>query len=159
MSEGVALIETKMRSAGISEVAIKAFLYQYQKLLRNDTGLIPEEAIEPIAQLPHLEERELPESIGEYLRQTLVLKLNGGLGTSMGLEKAKSLLRVRGDLTFLDIIVKQFLYLRANMAPGLSLYFMNSFSTSEDTIRALQAYSELGDPRSMEVLQNRAEDR
>ena len=155
MSEGVALIETKMRSAGISEVAIKAFLYQYQKLLQDGTGLIPEEAIEPIAELPHLEERELPESIGDYLRQTLSLKLNGGLGTSMGLEKAKSLLRVRSDLTFLDIIVKQFLYLRANMAPGLSLYFMNSFSTSEDTIRALQAYSELGDTRSMEVLQNR----
>src|SRR5258707_4342088 len=84
MSEGVALIETKIRSAGISEVAIKAFLYQYQKLLRNDTGLIPEEAIEPIAQLPHLEERELPESIGDYLRQTLILKLNGGVRTSLG---------------------------------------------------------------------------
>ena len=155
MSEGVALIETKMRSAGISEVAINAFVFQYQKLFGDDAGLIPEEVIEPIAQLPHLEERESPESISEYLRETLVLKLNGGLGTGMGLEKAKSLLRVRGDHTFLDIIVKQFLYLRANMAPGLSLYFMNSFSTSDDTIRALQAYSELGDPRLMEVLQNR----
>ena len=155
MSEGVALIETKMRSAGISGVAIKAFLFQYQKLLGNDTGLIPEGAIEPIPQLPHLEERELPGAINDYLRQTLVLKLNGGLGTSMGLEKAKTLLRVRGDLTFLDIIVQQFLYLRANVAPGLGLFFMNSFSTSEDTLGALQAYHELGDPRSMEVLQNR----
>jgi UTP--glucose-1-phosphate uridylyltransferase len=155
MSEGVALIEKKMRSAGTSEVAIKAFLFQYRKLLGNDTGLIPEEAIEPIADLPRLEERESAESAGNYLRQTLVLKLNGGLGTSMGLEKAKSLLRVRGELTFLDIIVKQFLYLRANMAPGLGLYFMNSFSTSDDTVRALQPYAELGDPRSMELLQNR----
>src|SRR5258708_34299048 len=100
MSEGVALIETKIRSAGISEVAIKAFLYQYQKLLRNDTGLIPEEAIEPIAQLPHLEERELPESIGDYLRQTLILKLNGGLGASMGFGKTKSLVWGPGGLTF-----------------------------------------------------------
>ena len=98
MSEGVALIEKKMRSAGISEVAIKAFLFQYRKLLGNDTGLIPEEAIEPIADLPQLEERESSESAGNYLRQTLVLKLNGGLGTSMGLEKAKSLLRVRGEI-------------------------------------------------------------
>src|SRR5258707_13441436 len=103
MSEGVALIETKIRSAGISEVAIKAFLYQYQKLLRNDTGLIPEEAIEPIAQLPHLEERELPESIGDYLRQTLILKLNAGLGTSMWLEKAKSRVRGRGGARCPDI--------------------------------------------------------
>src|SRR5260370_6637939 len=110
MSEGVALIETKMRSAGISEVAIKAFLYQYQKLLRNDTGLIPEEAIEPIAQLPHLEERELPESIGDYLRQTLVLKLNGGLRTSMGFEKAKRLPSGRRGLTLPHILVEQIFY-------------------------------------------------
>src|SRR5260221_14015231 len=108
MSEGVALIETKMRSAGISEVAIKAFLYQYQKLLRNDTGLIPEEAIEPIAQLPHLEERELPESIGDYLRQTLILKLNGGVGPLMGVEKAKRPLGVRGEFTLLGIIGNPF---------------------------------------------------
>jgi UTP--glucose-1-phosphate uridylyltransferase len=82
--------------------------------------------------------------------------LNGGLGTSMGLEKAKSLLRVRGDLTFLDIIVKQFLHLRTNLAPGLGLFFMNSFSTTGDTIRALLSYEELGDPKRMELLQNRA---
>jgi UTP--glucose-1-phosphate uridylyltransferase len=155
MSEGVALIEKKMRSAGLSEVAIQAFLFQYHKLLDNDTGLIPEEAIEPIAQLKWLDERELPAAIRDYLHQTLVLKLNGGLGTSMGLEKAKSLLRVRGDHTFLDIIVKQFLQLRASTTPGLGLFFMNSFSTSDDTIQALQPYRELGDPKLMELLQNR----
>jgi UTP--glucose-1-phosphate uridylyltransferase len=156
MSEAVALIEEKMRSAGLSEVAIQAFLFQYHKLVRNDTGLISEGAIEPIAQLPSLDEREVPEAIGDYLHETLVLKLNGGLGTSMGLEKAKSLLRVRSDLTFLDIIVKQFLHLRASTAPGLGLFFMNSFSTSDDTIKALLSYRELGDPRLMELLQNRA---
>jgi UTP--glucose-1-phosphate uridylyltransferase len=155
MSEAVALIEKKMRAAGLNEVAIQAFLFQYQKLLRNDTGLISEEAIEPIAQLPSLEQHRRSESTGDYLRQTLVLKLNGGLGTSMGLEKAKSLLRVRDDYTFLDIIVEQFLNLRVSTAPGLGLYFMNSFSTSEDTVLALQKYADLGDPKLMELLQNR----
>ncbi|HEY4814973.1 MAG TPA: UTP--glucose-1-phosphate uridylyltransferase, partial [Chthoniobacterales bacterium] len=155
MSEAVALIEEKMRSAGLSEVAIQAFLFQYHKLVRNDTGLISEGGIEPIAQLPSLDEREVPEAIGDYLHETLVLKLNGGLGTSMGLEKAKSLLRVRSDLTFLDIIVKQFLHLRASTAPGFGLFFMNSFSTSDDTIKALLSYRELGNPRLMELLQNR----
>jgi UDP-N-acetylglucosamine pyrophosphorylase len=155
MSEGAALIEKKMRSAGLSEVAIQAFLFQYQKLLDNDTGLISEEAIEPIAELSSLNERELSETIGDYLHQTLILKLNGGLGTSMGLENAKSLLRVRGDLTFLDIIVKQFLQLRASTASGLGLFFMNSFNTSDDTIHALRSYRELGDPEQMELLQNR----
>jgi UTP--glucose-1-phosphate uridylyltransferase len=155
MSEAVALIEKKMQAAGLSEVAIHAFLFQYQKLLDNDTGLISEETIEPIAQLPSLDQRELADAKGDYLHETLVLKLNGGLGTSMGLEKAKSLLRVRGDLTFLDIIVKQFLHLRTNTAAGLGLFFMNSFSTSDDTIHALQSYQELDDPKRMEVLQNR----
>ena len=36
-----------------------------------------------------------------------MLKLNGGLGTGMGLEKAKSLLPLKGDDTFLDFIAKQ----------------------------------------------------
>jgi hypothetical protein len=36
-----------------------------------------------------------------------VLKLNGGLGTSMGLEKAKSLLEVKDGKTFLDLIAEQ----------------------------------------------------
>ncbi len=41
------------------------------------------------------------------LSQTAVLKLNGGLGTSMGLEKAKSLLVVKDGKTFLDLIAEQ----------------------------------------------------
>src|SRR6202008_4804279 len=153
MSAGIALIEKKMRSAGLSEVAIQAFLFQYQKLLDNDTGLIPEEAIEPIAQLPSLDERELPAAIRDYLHQTLVLRLNGGLGTSMGLEKAKSLLRVRGELTFLDVIVRQFLQLRGAVSPELGLLFMNSFSTSSDTVAALSNYPQLGDPKRLELMQ------
>jgi hypothetical protein len=41
------------------------------------------------------------------LSATAVLKLNGGLGTSMGLEKAKSLLEVKDGKTFLDLIAEQ----------------------------------------------------
>ncbi len=43
----------------------------------------------------------------DLLSKTAVLKLNGGLGTSMGLEKAKSLLEVRDGKTFLDLIAEQ----------------------------------------------------
>lgn len=45
-----------------------------------------------------------------YLPETVVLKLNGGLGTSMGLDKAKSLLPVKGDDSFLDLTAKQVFY-------------------------------------------------
>lgn len=46
------------------------------------------------------------------MAQTAVLKLNGGLGTSMGLEKAKSLLLVKDGKTFLDLIAEQIKYTR-----------------------------------------------
>ena len=41
------------------------------------------------------------------LQQTVMLKLNGGLGTGMGLDKAKSLLPLKGKETFLDFIAQQ----------------------------------------------------
>ena len=41
--------------------------------------------------------------------RTAVIKLNGGLGTSMGMDRAKSLLCVRRGLSFLDIIARQVL--------------------------------------------------
>ena len=44
--------------------------------------------------------------------RAVVLKLNGGLGTSMGMTKAKSLLEVKDGLTFLDVIARQVLHLR-----------------------------------------------
>ena len=41
-----------------------------------------------------------------------MIKLNGGLGTSMGMTKAKSLLEVKDGMTFLDLIAEQVLDLR-----------------------------------------------
>ena len=43
----------------------------------------------------------------KLLSEAVVVKLNGGPGTGMGLDKAKSLLPVKGDDTFLDFIAKQ----------------------------------------------------
>ena len=64
------------------------------------------------------------------LQRTVMLKLNGGLGTGMGLEKAKSLLPVSGDDTFLDLIAKQVLHMRHASGGSLAFLLMNSFSTS-----------------------------
>lgn len=62
-----------------------------------------------------------------------IIKLNGGLGTTMGLTGPKSLLTVRDNLTFLDIILKSILKVRKNTGARLPLLFMNSYNTSEDT--------------------------
>jgi UDP-N-acetylglucosamine pyrophosphorylase len=82
-----------------------------------------------------------------------MLKLNGGLGTGMGLEKAKSLLPVRNGETFLDLIVRQ--VLNAREKSDLRFFLLNSFSTSEDTLAHLAKYPKLGDPKSLELLQNK----
>jgi UDP-N-acetylglucosamine pyrophosphorylase len=102
----------KMQEEGLSEAAMKAFEFSYNSLVSGETGMIAENSIEPAADVPYLEGK--PGSIREsikanpsLLKETVVLKLNGGLGTSMGLDKAKSLLFVKGDDTFLDIMAKQ----------------------------------------------------
>jgi len=41
------------------------------------------------------------------LNKLVVLKLNGGLGTSMGCKGPKSIISVRNQLTFLDLTVQQ----------------------------------------------------
>ena len=73
----------------------------------------------------------------------MIIKLNGGLGTSMGMEKAKSLLQVRKGKSFLDIIVDQVRAARAAYRIQLPLLFMNSFRTHEDTLLALAPYDDL----------------
>ena len=68
----------------------------------------------------------------QLLGKTVVLKLNGGLGTGMGLEQAKSLLKVKGEDTFLEIIAKQVKNFRETKGDVKSM-FMNSFSTRSRT--------------------------
>jgi len=87
----------------------------------------------------------------------LVLKLNGGLGTGMGLDKAKSLLPVVDGNTFLDLIAKQVAFMKGKFdAPDLKFMLMNSFSTSADTLAALSKYTDLGTGADLEFVQNKA---
>src|SRR5881394_10558 len=164
--------ESKMRIAGLSDAAIDAFGHSYGSLLAGATGMIAESSIEPVSELPRLtevarpsaskppsplEERageRRPFSPNDLLCQTVIIKLNGGLGTSTGLERAKSLLPVKEGLTFLDFIVKQILDLRHRFNVPLRFLLMNSFSTSADTLKFLRRYAELGDPGTLELLQN-----
>jgi UTP--glucose-1-phosphate uridylyltransferase len=73
----------------------------------------------------------------------VVIKLNGGLGTSMGMTRAKSLLEVKDGLSFLDIIARQVLGLRRRHGVRLPLVLMNSFYTQGDTLAALARHPEL----------------
>ncbi|HZQ45800.1 MAG TPA: UTP--glucose-1-phosphate uridylyltransferase, partial [Verrucomicrobiae bacterium] len=146
--------ETKMRQAGLSDAAMRAFKHSYESLAAGKSGLLPESGIQPVTALPRFEEITRNVRDGALLSQAVVIKLNGGLGTSMGLEKAKSLLRIKGDLTFLDFIAKQILYLRQKHNTPLRFLLMNSFSTSRDTLEFLKKYPGLGEPSRLELMQS-----
>ena len=143
-----------MRQAKISDAAIRAFRNSYENLIAGKTGLIPEATIQPVEQLPRLDQLAASSPAKDLLSRTVMIKLNGGLGTSMGLEKAKSLLKLKGDLTFLDLIAKQVLHFRHAHQSSLRFLLMNSFSTSTDTIAFLKKYPELGAPELLQLMQN-----
>ncbi|MCB1132183.1 MAG: UTP--glucose-1-phosphate uridylyltransferase, partial [Verrucomicrobiae bacterium] len=87
--------ETKMKAVGMGDAAIRAFRRNYEALVREETGLISEESIEPATGLQSLAEIGDEPAGADLLAQAVVIKLNGGLGTSMGLTGPKSLLPVR----------------------------------------------------------------
>ena len=83
-AEGLRACEEKMRAEGLPEVAVETFAHYYRLLEAGETGLIAEDAIEPVESLPDAEDLA-EEASPELLDQAVVLKLNGGLGTSMGM--------------------------------------------------------------------------
>lgn len=145
-----------MLAAGVDEVAIETFAHYYRLLEHGETGMIPESTIDPV-DMESLADVEVPDEVGAAaLRTTAVIKLNGGLGTSMGMDRAKSLLCVRRGLSFLDIIARQVLHLRRAHGATLPLIFMNSFRTSADTMAALARYEDLPvEGLPLEFLQNK----
>jgi len=145
-----------MVAAGVDEIAIETFAHYFRLLEHGETGMIPESTIEPV-DMEALAAVEVPEAAATAaIRATAVIKLNGGLGTSMGMDRAKSLLCVRRGLSFLDIIARQVLHLRDEYAAPLPLIFMNSFRTSGDTMAALARYHGLRvEGLPLEFLQNK----
>lgn len=145
-----------MAAAGVDGVAVDTFAHYYRLLEHGETGMIPEASIDPV-DMESLSDVVVPDADGAAaVRATAVIKLNGGLGTSMGMDRAKSLLCVRRGLSFLDIIARQVLHLRSEYDAPLPLIFMNSFRTSADTMAALARYEDLPvEGLPLEFLQNK----
>src|SRR5215210_3630552 len=132
----------KMRREGAPQISIDTFAHYYGLLKEGETGMVPESSIEPLDDVPDAE--ELPE-LGdpELLGATVMIKLNGGLGTSMGMTGPKSLLEIKDRLSFLDLIARQVLGLRRRFDARLPLVLMNSFATRDASLEALEGYPEL----------------
>jgi len=154
--QGLALAQEKMRAAGVAPAAIDVFSHYYGLVESGATGLIPEETIEPMTSPPSLDDVEIThDDARDALARTVVIKLNGGLGTSMGMDKAKSLLPVRQGNSFLDLIVRQVLSVRESYEVRLPLIFMDSFRTQSDTLAALAGHPDIAVPGlPLDFLQN-----
>jgi UTP--glucose-1-phosphate uridylyltransferase len=155
-SQALQRARDKMADAGVDPTATEVFTHYFRQLEAGETGMIPESTIEP-HDMESLADVEVADDVAaEAIRTTAVIKLNGGLGTSMGMDRAKSLLEVRDGLSFLDVIARQVLHLRRQYDAPLPLVFMDSFRTSADTMAALAPYVDLpvaGLP--LEFLQNK----
>lgn len=156
-SDGLQQAKDLMAAGDVHPRAIAVFAHSYGVLASGETGMLAESDLEPVAELARLADLEIdPAAASAAMAVTAVVKLNGGLGTSMGMDKAKSLLEVRPGRSFLDIIAEQVLALRAEYSVPLPVVFMNSFRTSEDTLKALAAHPGLAtDGLPLDFLQNR----
>ncbi|MFH2045694.1 MAG: UTP--glucose-1-phosphate uridylyltransferase [Pseudomonadota bacterium] len=125
----------KLKNEKQPQMVIDSFLYYYHKVINGETGIIYDKDIECMRENEIVYSDDLSGysvSGEKAIKNTVRIVLNGGLGTSMGLSKAKSLIKVREGKTFLDIIVQQ------SEISNIKLVFMNSFGTDKDTSDALQ---------------------
>ncbi|KAI9680984.1 MAG: UTP-glucose-1-phosphate uridylyltransferase [Trizodia sp. TS-e1964] len=76
----------------------------------------------------------------EFLDKLAVVKLNGGLGTSMGCVGPKSVIEVRDGMSFLDLSVRQIEYLNRTYDVNVPFVLMNSFNTDHDTQNIIKKY-------------------
>jgi UTP--glucose-1-phosphate uridylyltransferase len=145
--DSVAAALEKMRAAGAHPAELAAMTRRLEQLDDPDAGRLSGDVLEPLPDLPELD--ALPEPSAERAREVLdrlvVLKLNGGLGTSMGLSGPKSLLEVKPGKSFLDVIATQVLGLRERYGARLPLVLMNSSSTQGPSLEVLQRYDGLRD--------------
>src|SRR2546423_12351477 len=145
-----------MRVAGVPDVAIATFRHYYEQLAQGASGLVPESEIEPVETVPDFDELEDPaDAAREALDRTVVIKLNGGLGTSMGMTRAKSLLPVKDGLSFLDVIARQVLELRRRHAARVPLVLMNSFATRDESLAALRRHEGIESDVPLDFVQNK----
>ncbi|MFT7586076.1 MAG: UTP--glucose-1-phosphate uridylyltransferase, partial [Cellvibrionaceae bacterium] len=144
-------VQKKMEMEGLPKVAIQTFAHYYNLLVTGETGMISEQSIKPVVELPDADAlADKYEDVGlKHLNQAVVIKLNGGLGTSMGLSKAKSLLQVKNGLSFLDIIGMQ------AQAQKMPVVLMNSFSTQTDSLEAMRNYPGLNGDLDSDFLQHK----
>ena len=144
----VAAVLAKAEARGTHAAELAALSRRLRQLGEPQAGGLPGEVLEPLADLPRLE--ELPEpppgQAREVLDRLVIVKLNGGLGTGMGLSGPKSLLEVKPGASFLDVLARQVLAVRERYGARLPLVLMNSAATRDPSLNYLRRYDNLRVP-------------
>jgi len=148
--------EKKMRAADLPPIAVETFRHYYEQLAAGATGVLAAADIDPVEDLPDADALSGTGDAGaRALPRTVVIKLNGGLGTSMGMTRAKSLLPVKDGLSFLEITAKQILHLRERHGGRTPLLLMNSFRTRDESLAVLARFPGLGGDLPADFLQHK----
>jgi UTP--glucose-1-phosphate uridylyltransferase len=141
---GLELAVEKMREANVPQRAIDVFSHHYRQLVDGATGMIPEDSVAGLTDVARADDEARAYADTDAARaaaeKTVVLRLNGGLGTTMGLDRAKSLVPVRDGSSFLDVIARQVKHVRSTLGVPLPIVFMNSFATHDDTMAAIEKH-------------------
>ncbi len=127
----------KMEEQSLPPIVINLFKCYFSQLVYGSQGKLNKKEILPLdkSEVQNLDSISQYKNEGaEAISELAVIKLNGGLGTSMGMESAKSLITVKEGRTFLDLIVDQIKILRKKYQTPVPLLFMNSFRTHMDTM-------------------------
>jgi UTP--glucose-1-phosphate uridylyltransferase len=145
----VAAVLAKAEAGGVHGAELAALRRRLRQLDEHEAGRLPGDVLEPLPDLPRVD--ELPEpspgQARDVLSRLVVVKLNGGLGTSMGLSGPKSLLEVKPGTSFLDVLATQVLALRERHGGArLPLVLMNSATTRGPSLDRLRRYDGLSVP-------------
>jgi len=144
----VAAVLAKAEAGDVHAAELAALRRRLRQLAEHAAGRLPGDVLEPLPDLPHLD--ELPEPpparARDVLGRLVVVKLNGGLGTSMGLSGPKSLLEVKPGTSFLDVLATQVLALRERHDVRLPLMLMDSATTRGPSLDYLRRYHGLSVP-------------
>ncbi|KAF4598160.1 UTP-glucose-1-phosphate uridylyltransferase [Pleurotus pulmonarius] len=125
------------------DVEMQSFFYLFTRYLAERAKSVPLDwdRIKSPAEDQIVPYSNLPVGDAKNLNKLAVLKVNGGLGTSMGMTGAKSALEVKNDMTFLDLTVRQIEHLNTTYRVDVPLILMTSFNTHEDTLRIIKKYA------------------
>ena len=156
IAEKLKVFEQKMVNIELPQIVIDNFKRYFTKLLEGDAGKIDCHQIDPIESVPLFSDLNEFQKLGEMnFDKVVMIKLNGGLGTSMGLDGPKSMLPVKNNMNFLDIIVNQKKMLEKRFNHSMPVIFMDSQNTATETIEYLNQNFDIDQKLPMDFLQHR----